>query len=148
MSKHCVCCGQLFDPCPQVPKQAYCSSTDCQRSRKRRWQQNKLETDPDYRGNQQDAQRAWHDRNPDYWRKYRESHPEYVQQNRARQRQVVRRDSENVLANMDLSMLRAGLYRVKVLVPAVTDQDGVWIVSITPMKRSPDRKKDVSKERT
>ena len=74
MHRRCACCGRPFEPRPQVPEQAYCSAPDCQRARKRRWQQTRLRSDPDYRHNQRDAQRAWLDRNPDYWRSYREAH--------------------------------------------------------------------------
>jgi hypothetical protein len=67
MTKRCACCGQPFEPRPQVPDQAFCSSPDCQRARRRQWQRDKLKSDPDYRSNQQDAQRAWTQRNQDYW---------------------------------------------------------------------------------
>lgn len=66
--KHCAGCGQAFQPRPQAPKQTFCSAPACQRSRKRQWQQSKLQSDPDYRGNQRQAQRAWHESHPDYWR--------------------------------------------------------------------------------
>lgn len=38
MTKRCACCGQPFEPRPQVPGQAFCSSPDCQRARRRQWQ--------------------------------------------------------------------------------------------------------------
>ncbi len=47
MPRNCAHCGQAFQPHPQVPNQTYCSSAECQRARKLRWQQNKLRTDPD-----------------------------------------------------------------------------------------------------
>jgi hypothetical protein len=70
-TKNCACCGEPFTPRPQVPDQAYCSAPACQRERRRRWQSVKMQTDPDYRDNQSRSQRAWLDRNPDYWRTYR-----------------------------------------------------------------------------
>jgi endogenous inhibitor of DNA gyrase (YacG/DUF329 family) len=70
MTRSCAHCGQPFQPRPQVPNQTYCSSAECQRARKLRWQQDKLRTDPDYRDNQRDTQRAWFDRHPGYWRAY------------------------------------------------------------------------------
>ena len=42
----CACCGKPFEPRPQVPNQTFCSSPDCQRARKLRWQQDKLRADP------------------------------------------------------------------------------------------------------
>ena len=82
----CACCGQPFEPRPQVPGQAYCSSPGCQRARKRQWQRAKLQSDSDYRINQRAAQQAWSQRNPDYWRGYRADRPDYAQRNREQQR--------------------------------------------------------------
>ncbi len=58
MTRRCACCGKPFEPCPQVPDQAFCSSPDCQRARKRQWQRAKLQSDPDYRINQRATQQA------------------------------------------------------------------------------------------
>ncbi len=46
MVRHCTCCGKPFEPRPQVPDQAFCSSPNCQRARKRQWQRAKLQSDP------------------------------------------------------------------------------------------------------
>lgn len=110
-TKRCACCGKPFQPRPQVPNQAYCSSPECQRARKRHWQQDKLQNDPDYRGNQRDAQRAWQERNPDYWRSYRDTHPEYAERNRNRQRPKQSNPQRAELAKMDVSGLQSGLYQ-------------------------------------
>lgn len=69
----CAHCGHPFEPRPQVPDQAFCSAPECQRARKREWQRAKLQSDPDYRINQQAAQRAWSQRNHDYWRNHRDA---------------------------------------------------------------------------
>ncbi|MBT4088750.1 MAG: hypothetical protein HOE30_09675 [Deltaproteobacteria bacterium] len=53
---------------------------------RRKWQKNKLATDPTYRENQKDAQKKWVKGNPDYWRKYRAAHPEYTKKNRESQK--------------------------------------------------------------
>ena len=71
MTRICANCGTPFQPRPQVPNQAYCSSPKCQRARKLRWQQDKLRSDPLYRESQRDAQRAWLGRHPGYWVTYR-----------------------------------------------------------------------------
>mgnify|MGYP006200502529 CR=1 FL=1 len=63
----CAHCGARFIPAPQVPNQAYCSKANCQKERRRQWQKSKLQSDPDYRDNQSRAQKAWTDRNPEYW---------------------------------------------------------------------------------
>jgi len=138
-SKNCVACSEPFQPRPQVPQQSYCPAPGCQLQRRKEWLRLKLQTDPDYQDNQTRAQQAWSQRNPDYWRLYRESHPEYADRNRAQQRN---RDSSPVpdgLAKMDASNspapLPSGLYR---LIP-VTDPDlakmDVWIVEITVRDR-------------
>ena len=45
----CACCGQPFQPRPQVPNQTYCSSRACQRDRRQSWQRDKLQYDRFYR---------------------------------------------------------------------------------------------------
>ena len=63
----------------------------------------KLQTDPDYQDNQNRAQQAWSQRNPNYWRDYRESHTKYVERNRAMQ---LKRNAKLVagpIAKMDVS---------------------------------------------
>lgn len=145
--KLCACCGKSFDPRPQIPHQAYCSSPACQRARKRQWQQDKVHSDPDYRDNQRDAQRAWLKRHPDYWRQYRHDHPDYGARNRTRkwEKALVPADG---FAKMDASPIAPGLYRIR---PAATpwreDQDS-WIVRIEPVCTGCPCKKDVCKERT
>lgn len=77
--KRCACCDQPFEPRPQVPNQAFCSDPACQRARKRQWQRSKIQADADYQVNHRAAQQAWSERNQDYWRSYRETHPDYQQ---------------------------------------------------------------------
>jgi hypothetical protein len=90
--------------------------------RRRRWQREKLNRDPDYRANQAAAQQRWRSRHPDYWRDYRQQHPEYTQQNRAKQRERNRGRCESV-ANMDewhaKRPFASGTYR---LIPVVGEQ--------------------------
>jgi hypothetical protein len=45
-----------------------------------------MRDDPAYRLNQQDAQERWRQKNPGYWKAYRDEHPEYTRQNREKQR--------------------------------------------------------------
>ena len=81
----CAACGHRFAPRAQVPGQRYCSAAACQRERRRRWQQSKRREDADYRANQDQAQRQWAQRHRDYWRRYRQGHPEYTERNRQQQ---------------------------------------------------------------
>jgi hypothetical protein len=83
--RRCRCCGKRFRPRPQVPNQRYCSQRACQNARKRAWQKDKRERDPDYRENQRSAQKRWAACNPDYWRRWREGHPAYQDRNRQQQ---------------------------------------------------------------
>jgi hypothetical protein len=122
--RRCAAGGHAFRPRPQVPQQRYCSAAACQRERRRRWQRDKRESDPDYCENQARAQRAWAQNHGEYWREYRRLHPQYCEHNRnaARQRQRDRRRRATVateFAKMDASLagsrVPSGTYR---LVPA------------------------------
>jgi hypothetical protein len=73
MTRHCACCGKLFEPIPQVPHQTFCSLPDCQRARRRQGQRAKRQSDPDYKSNQSAAQQKWAQNHPDYWRNYRKT---------------------------------------------------------------------------
>ncbi len=148
MTRRCACCGEPFEPRPQVPGQAYCSSPDCQRARKRQWQRAKLQSDPDYRHNQRDAQRAWLDRNPDYWRNYREARPGSAQSNREDQRIRDANGSDVDLAKMDVCDLPSGVYRIRRFPAPAQASDDSWLVEITPVCLTCPRKMDVCKERT
>jgi len=116
MTKRCAYCDHPFEPRPQVPNQAFCPSPNCQRARKRQWQRNKRQSDPDYRSNQQAAQRTWTQRNQGYWRSYREAEPEYERRNREKQRlrdaNARNHEHSSGLAKMDASTLPSGIYRI------------------------------------
>jgi hypothetical protein len=115
--KCCACCGESFHPRPQVPHQAFCSARDCQRSRKRQWQQGRLRDDADYRENQRAAQRDWQARNPGYWRQYR-----------GRQSRPA---PQAVSAKMDVSdVLPAGLYRIRKSAMSASETGDLWIIEV------------------
>jgi hypothetical protein len=107
--RKCKHCHNFFCPRPQNPDQQYCSEAACQRARKRHWQRKKLLTDSDYHANQQAAQRSWQEKNPNYWKEYRERNTDYVARNRERQRERNRhrREQGNAdyvpIAKMDAS---------------------------------------------
>ena len=128
-TKRCACCGQPFEPRPQVPNQTFCSSPDCQRARRRQWQRDKLRFDPDYRSNQQAAQRAWTHRNQDYWRTRRETGNNPGQFDP--KRPPPRNTPQTPLAKMDVSTLPSGIYRITKH-PAFPKETGdSWVVEIT-----------------
>ena len=134
-NKQCAACNQPFQPRPQVPGQSYCSAPDCQRERRKQWQRRKLQTDPDYQDNQARAQQAWTQRNPDYWREYRESHPEYVERNRVRQQERNAKVTGHTIAKMDASnpvtLFPAGIYHLSLVTDAGIAKMDVWTVEIT-----------------
>ena len=74
-TKTCAACGQTFQPHHKVPNQTYCSSPDCQKERRQSWDRKQQKSDSDYRDNKSRAQQTWTERNPDYWRKYRNEPP-------------------------------------------------------------------------
>ena len=89
----CPHCEELFIPRYNVPNQKYCSNPECQKARKRRWNRQRLQKDSDYKENKQNAQQKWRLKNPDYWRNYRKTHPQYVEKNR--QQQKIRNKKRN-----------------------------------------------------
>ena len=124
MEKRCDHCKRKFTPHPAVKKQRYCKSADCQRARKRMWHKEKLKKDPDYRGNQAAAQRAWRERNRDYWGRYRKGHPAYQEKNRLRQKE---RNRKRMIAKMDehpaKTAVAPGRYRLVPLCGKIAKMD-------------------------
>ena len=151
-SKQCAGCCKPFHPCPQTPEQCYCSSPACQRERRRRWQQRRRQTDPEYRENQARAQRAWGERHPDYWREYRRAHPEYGERNRALQRERDGRRRERVLAKMDVSTrdspVPSGTYRLSPVRREDLAKMDAWTVEITVLSTPYEPSGESCKERT
>lgn len=134
-SRRCASCGKSFLPRPNVPHQAYCSSPLCQRERRYRWHKQQLAVDSDYRANQRHAQLAWHERNPDYWREYREQHPDYCQRNRDQQHLRNSRRSKSQVAKPDespvLHQMPGGVYRLKLLIPSPIASTDEYLVKIS-----------------
>lgn len=117
-TKRCLACGTPLPLSSRVRDQSYCSRAQCQRERRRLWQREKKLLDPAYREAQACAQQSWAERNVDYWHRYREQHPDYVERNRTQQR--VRNASQRLdspIAKMDASPpplpLPSGTYRLE-----------------------------------
>ena len=133
--RRCAACGCLFMPRRNVPQQRYCAKRACQRTRRRRWQRQKLKVDADYRANQAAAQRRWRERHPEYWRSYRQHHPAYTARNRAQQSKRNQRrlkgatgPSPPPIANMDVCEVEtpvfSGTYRlIPVTRPGIANMD-------------------------
>lgn len=98
MERICEACNDPFTIHPKVPGQMYCRKVECQKERRRRWQQQKRATDKSYKENQAAAQKVWIKENPGYWKKYREDHQEYTERNCKLQKQ--RNEKRKKLKNM------------------------------------------------
>ena len=138
-SKQCAGCGKAFHPRLQTPEQCYCSSPECQRERRRRWQYARRHSDPEYRDNQSRAQASWAERHPDYWREYRQTHADYRERNRALQRERDARRRERVLAKMDVSTgdspVPSGTYRLSPVRREDLAKMDAWTVQITVVSK-------------
>jgi hypothetical protein len=130
----CLACGSPFNPRPQNPNQRYCSTPACQLERRRRWQRQRLRTDPDYRDNQARAQATWSARHPGYWRQYRATHPAYRERNCVMQRERCRRRSSGQIAKMDASPsprpLTSGFYVLHRALTNSVAKMNAWTVHI------------------
>jgi hypothetical protein len=124
----------------------------CQRERRRRWQVAKRKSDPDYQDNQIRAQRGWRDRNPDYWREYRRTHPQYRERNRTLQQERNDRRQKRLIAKMDVRTpvfpIPSGIYQISKASPTGIANMGVWTVQITLLPTPYDRPVEYCKERT
>jgi hypothetical protein len=133
--KRCAACGRAFRPRAQVPEQRFCSAPSCQRERKRRWQQAKRASDPDYRLNQVHAQQSWSARHPQYWHQYRLRHPEYCERNRIRRRERYREERTRRVAKMDAwtgeCVIPSGTYRLSPVALGSVAKLDAWTVEIT-----------------
>jgi len=102
--------------------QKFCRRQECQQARKRQWTEEKLNGDEAYRFNQAHAEKLRRQRNPGYWRQYRQKNAAYTERNREQQRERNRRlRSKRVplfrpIANMDeikrQEQALSGIYRL------------------------------------
>ena len=115
----CACCGESFTPNPRINNQAFCSSPACQKERRKRWRQTQQRTGEVYLDNKSRAQRAWLDRNPDYWRKYRNNDG----------------GGKKTAINKDqlVSPPSSGLYRIRFVSNTDGAKSDAWIAEITPV---------------
>lgn len=132
--RRCPICGKQFVPRPQVQHQQICSSAECQRERKRRWQQAKRQTDPAYKAGQRGHAKTWAEQNPNYSRNYRAKNPDYVERNRAQQRIRNAKRRNAPIAKMDVSMperlVPSGIYRLTPVDASKIAKMDAWIVEI------------------
>jgi hypothetical protein len=133
----CINCSELFERIPQVPNQVYCCKVACQKERRREWQKQKRKVDQDYKDNQYRAQRAWADRNPDYWRNHRENarnstEASDLEKNKSNEvhKKKVPQHPGNKLRKPTWNGIEEGVFVLKVLDKPKHKMD-VWIIELT-----------------
>jgi hypothetical protein len=140
--KRCAACNQSFRQHPQVRNQSYCSAPECQRERRRRSQQKKRRDDPDYRDNDSRNNKDWAAKSPDYWKRYREDHPDYADRNRRLQQIRNQKQREAKIAKVDesglLSSLPSGRYRLTPITTEGIASEDSWIVEISVLSATCD----------
>ena len=136
-TKPCIACGQKFRPRPQTPDQQFCSQPECQRERRRRWQQAKRRDDPDYRDNDTRSSKEWAAENPGYWKQYRQDNPAYADRNRNLQHARNQQQRGATIANEDVSPALmtppSGRYRMAQILEDGAIGGQTWIVEITTL---------------
>ena len=95
--RRCRFCRQVFQPAPYHPQQQVCGNPVCQNQRRRDYHRQKIASDPVYQQVCLESPRKWRKATPDYWKKYRQKHPEQVERNRRQQRL---RDKKRRLVNL------------------------------------------------
>lgn len=134
LTKSCAACGKLFVPRPQIPNQQFCSNHECQRERRRRTQAKHRANKPASRVNDAQYCRDWRIKNPDYWKRYRDTHPEYAERNRVQQRQRNKARKISGIANDAVWPAHAfigGLYRLSPVSHQKIANEVAWIVQIS-----------------
>jgi DNA repair exonuclease SbcCD ATPase subunit len=134
-SRKCPVCGNPFEPRPQVKDQKFCSTEECQRERKRRWQHEKRQTDPAYTADQREHAKKWADLHPNYSREYRAKNPDSAKRNRDKQQNRNEKRRVALIAKMDVSKpehpVPSGIYRLTPIDASGIAKMDAWIVKIT-----------------
>ena len=156
MARLCQNCRDSLPTSKKNPDQRFCGKKDCQRARKRLWQREKMHNDPNYKQNQQDANRNWQKHNPQYWQEYRQKNPEYNERNRKNSRQYmqIKRQVVSILkkfAKMDASLsINQELTGYYLLLPVggMFAKMDAKLLNISLSRENMEEELDVCKERT
>ena len=117
MERRCEHCGEVFIPLTNVARQRYCSKADCQKARRNQWRKRKLlhairTTGAISMTRKRGGERATRGTGS----RYRASHPDYVERNRALQRERNHRRRGALIAKRDelrdRNPMRSGYYRL------------------------------------
>jgi hypothetical protein len=109
--KCCLCCGRWYRPDPRAARvQKACVRSACRAERRRRKQRSWLKRHPGYGSSRSLKVRAWAATYPDYWRRYRREHADYVERDNRRRRtsrrQVERAAKQTEIAEIVVEKLR------------------------------------------
>ena len=114
--RHCSYCGKKFLPSIFHPAQKICPAAKCRKLRQRDYHRNKCHSDAEYRLVCRESDQKWRSRNPHYQRRYRQNHPDYVEQNRRKQKRRDRkRQVQDLVKNnlaFDLKSVSADVWLV------------------------------------
>jgi hypothetical protein len=102
-SRSCRYCHQIFQPSIYRPQQSVCSRADCQRQRRHDYHRNRIRNDAAYAEDVRASQKKWRAAHPEYWKQYRDRHPESVAKNRKQQHQRDQKRRVVNLAKMNLA---------------------------------------------
>jgi hypothetical protein len=143
--RQCRYCERSFQPSKFQPGQSVCGDPVCQRRRRADYHRQKIAADPEYRQGCLDSAQKWRSRNPDYWRRYHEQHPEAVERNRKRQH--VRDQKQHLLdlANnnsaFDLKHSAAEIWLLGAGLRDLANNNSapaqVWILEALPPRKPP-----------
>ena len=117
--KKCRYCGRLFLPDRRVGKrQNRCFLEECRRAENRRKARKYIACNPDIVESLRGKMRVWAKAYPDYWRRYRESHPDYVERDNRRRAESLRRQRCSAKLTSMREVAVEKLHRIEVLAPA------------------------------
>ena len=121
-SRSCRYCGESFQPSIYRPEQRVCSQPECQRQRRTDYHRQRIRNDAAYAEDVRVSQSKWRQANPDYWKQYRQQHPDTVDRNRKLQQQRDRKRRAANLAKMNLALdLKHAVSEVWFIGPVVKD---------------------------
>jgi tRNA(Leu) C34 or U34 (ribose-2'-O)-methylase TrmL len=140
----CRYCHQIFQPSVYRPQQRVCGEPDCQRRRRSDYHRERIRNDSAYAEDVRASQKKWRQANRDYWKQYRQQHPEAAERNRNHQRQ---RDQKRRLLNLAKNNLALDLKHeaseVWLVGPGVnvfslnvcsSYPQSIWIIAIASMR--------------
>jgi hypothetical protein len=127
----CVHCQTLFTPAFRHPHQTCCGGKKCVLAGRAKLQKKKMEKDPDYRENQKLSNQKWLEKNPDYFKKYRNKNPDSTTKNRMMQqiRNLKRTKIKSPAVKVNLDELVAKMHLVNRAQPE--QQISLWLLSTT-----------------